>query len=59
MLVAIYDMNDCELLVNVVDSIEEASKWLGCARSTLYKSLHIKGYMGYSNYKVDLIKEEK
>jgi hypothetical protein len=58
-----YDILICkddnlELPVHIVDTIEEASKWLGCKRDTLYKSKYLNGYMNYNGFKIELIKRE-
>jgi hypothetical protein len=50
--------NEMELPVHIVDTIEEASIWLGCKRDTLYKSKYLSGYMNYNGYKIELIKRE-
>jgi len=44
--------------VHICDTIEEASKWLGCPVSTLYNQKHLTGVMQYNGYKLELVKRE-
>ena len=52
--------NDDELSlpVHIVDTIEEASKWIKCSKTTLYKNLHLNGVMGANGFIVELVKRE-
>ena len=46
------------LPVHVCDTIEEATEWIGCSKSALYKSLHIHGIMQAKGYTVELVKRQ-
>ena len=57
--IGIYHDNDAETLAHVVDTITDASAWIGCTLDTLYKSLHLNGVMKAKGYKIELIKNEE
>ena len=50
--------DEMSLPVHIVDTIEEASKWIKCTRSALYKSLHIHGVMKANGFIVELVRKE-
>ncbi len=52
-MIAIYEKNGSQNLVNIVSSIEKASSWIGCSTRILYKNLKIDGTMHYGNYFVE------
>ena len=54
----IYDLSDNERYVKTCKDIDEVCNYLGCGSSILYKNLHIKGYMSYKHYKIELLKYE-
>lgn len=54
--IAIYELNESESLVHIVDTLEEASKWIGCTVDTFYKSLHLNGRMVAKGYTVERVK---
>ena len=55
----IYDMSDNERYIKSCQDIDEVCKYLGCGTSILYKNLHLKGFMSYKNFKVELLKYEE
>jgi len=57
-LIAIYENDNMELLVHIVETIEEASRWIGCGVTTLYDSLHRDGFMNARGYKLELLQLE-
>lgn len=52
-MIAIYEDTTTQNIAHIVNTIEEASQWLGCARDTLYKSLHLHGVMKAKGYIVE------
>ena len=56
--IAICNDDKMELMVHLVDTIEDAAKWLGCKRDTLYKSKYLDGYMNYNGFKIELVRRE-
>ena len=56
-IIAIYDENN-ETLHTIVNTIEEASKWLNVTRDALYKSLKLNGVMKAREYTVELVEIE-
>ena len=44
-----------ETLAHLVESIEEASKWIGCSRQALYEALHLFGVMKAKGYIVERV----
>jgi hypothetical protein len=57
--VGIYEDNETETLAHIVNTITEASKWIGCTIDTLYKAQHLGGVMRAKGYKLELIKNEE
>lgn len=57
-LIGVYVDDDSRLPVTIVDTIEEASKFIGCAVSTLYRNLKIDGEMNARGYIVEIIKTD-
>lgn len=57
-IIGIYENDSTELLVHIVATIEEASKWIGCGVTTLYDSLHRDGFMNARGYKLELLDPE-
>lgn len=53
--IAIYEDTIAQNIAHIVDTLEEASQWLGCTRDTLYKSLHLHGVMKAKGYIVERI----
>lgn len=47
-----------ELPVAVCDSIEDASKVIGCSIRTLYNTMHTKGIMKANGYYLELVNRE-
>ena len=56
-IIAIYDENN-ETLHTIVNTIEEASKWLNVTRDALYKSLKLNGVMKAREYTIELVEIE-
>ena len=54
-MIGIYEFNDTELLVHIVDTIEEASKWIQCTPRALYLNLKLHGIMHAKGYKLERI----
>lgn len=54
-LIGIYTYDASETLVNIVNTIEDAARWIGCSRKTLYNNLHIDNVMHASGFTVDRI----
>lgn len=52
--IVIYDKRD-GLIAHMVETIEQASEWIGCSLQALYKSLHLNGEMIAKGYKVEKI----
>lgn len=57
-IIGIYENTEAETLAHVVDTIEQASKWIGCGITTLYDSLHRDGFMNARGFKIEIITEE-
>lgn len=53
--IAIYHDNESETLAHIVDTLQEASEWIGCTVDALFKSLHLNGKMVVKNYIVERI----
>ena len=53
--IAIYTYDAYETLLNIVNTIEDAARWIGCSRKTLYNNFHLSGVMHASGYKIELI----
>jgi len=51
--IAIYDKEG--LLVHIVDTLQQASVWIGCHVDTFYKSLHINNQMRAKGYTLEII----
>ena len=57
-IIGIYENTETETLCHMVDTIEQASKWIGCGVTTLYDSLHRDGFMNARGFKIEIINEE-
>lgn len=57
-MVGIYEKEGAQLLVHIVESIEEASNWIGCSRRALYRNLHVDRKMHFGRYFIERIGEE-
>lgn len=57
--VGIYTNDEHETLAHVVDTIEDASRWIGVTVDALYKSKHLHDFMNAKGYKIELIQEPK
>ena len=55
----IYDMSDNERYIKSCKDLDEVCDFLGCGTSILYKNLHLKGFMSYKNFKIELLKYEE
>jgi hypothetical protein len=58
-MVGIYEEDGAGLLVHVVDTISQASAWVGVSVDAFYKSLHLTGTMNARGYVLELIKNEE
>ncbi len=59
MFITIYkDSDPYKLPCTIVKTVSQASKWIGCKRDALYKSLHTNGIMKARGYCLELVKEE-
>lgn len=58
-MIGIYEKKGAQLLAHIVESIEEASIWIGCTRRALYYSLHTEGRMQFGKYFIERIGEER
>jgi len=56
--IGIYHDDEVGTLAHIVDTLEQASKWLGVSRRALYYSLKINGVMRAKGFTVELIPEE-
>ena len=57
--IIIYKENDIyELPVTLVNTVEEASKFIGCSPRTLYNNMHIHGVMKANGYVLELVSPE-
>ena len=54
-MIAIYEKDGSQNIVNIVSSIEEASKWIGCSVRILYYNLKIDGVMHYDQYFIERV----
>jgi hypothetical protein len=57
--VGIYEEHGAGLLVHIVDTISQASAWVGVSVDAFYKSLQLTGTMNARGYVLELIKNEK
>ena len=58
--IIIYKENDVyELPVTLVNTIEEASLFIGCTPRALYKNMHIYGVMKANGYVLELVQKEE
>ncbi len=48
-IIGIYE-KETETLAHIVDTIEEAARWIGCGVTTLYDAMHRTGEMGARGY---------
>jgi len=53
--IVIYDLKN-DLPVHIVDTIEKAAAWIGCARRMLYHNMHISGLMHANGYYIERVK---
>lgn len=58
-LVGIYTQDDSGTLAHIVETIAEASRWIGVTVDALYKSQHLHGTMQARGYKLELIDREE
>ena len=56
-MIGIYEDTKEQTLAHIVNTIEEAAKWIGCTRQALYKSLQLHGVMKAHGYSIELIRE--
>ena len=54
-MVAIYEKNGSQNIVNIVSSIENAAAWIGCSVRILYYNLKVEGVMHYGNYFIERV----
>jgi hypothetical protein len=54
-IIGIYENNESETLAHIVETIEQASRWIGCGMTTLYDALHRDGFMNAKGYKLEII----
>lgn len=54
-MIAIYNDDVALTLAHIVDTLDDASKWIGCSRSALYQSLHLNGVMRAKGFIVERI----
>lgn len=54
-IIGIYHDNDAETLAHVVETITDASAWVGVTIDALYKAKHLHGVMKANGYKIELI----
>jgi hypothetical protein len=54
-IIGIYENNESETLAHIVETVEQASKWIGCGVTTLYDALHREGVMNAKGYKLEII----
>jgi hypothetical protein len=59
LIIGIYEDNEAGTLAHIVDTITEASKWVGCTIDAFYKSLHLTGVMRAKGYKIELLENEE
>jgi predicted secreted protein len=57
--IGIYEDTKAETLANIVETITEASKWIGCTIDALYKAQHLTGVMKAKGYKIELIENKE
>ena len=53
--IGIYNNDQALTLAHIVDTLEQASAWIGCSRQALYESLHLQGVMKAKGYIVERI----
>ena len=58
-IIGIYHDNEAETLANVVNTLTQASEWIGITLDALYKAKHLHGVMKANGYKIELIKNEE
>lgn len=58
-MIGIYEKEGSQLLVHIVDSIEDASNWIGCTRRALYRNMHVDGLMHFGRYFIERIGDEE
>ena len=58
-IVGIYEQDGAGLLVHVVDTIAQASAWVGVSVDAFYKALHLTGTMNARGYVLELKKNEE
>ena len=56
--VCVCEDNKLSNMVAVFDTIEEASNFIGCSTSALYKSLQLTGEMKAKGYIIELVERE-
>ena len=54
-MIAIYEKDGSQNLVNIVSSIESAAAWIGCGVRILYYNLKIDGVMHYDQYFIERV----
>ena len=58
-LIGIYNNDEAGTLAHVVNSISEASRWIGCTVDAFYKSLQATGAMTARGYTLELIEVDE
>ena len=54
-MIAIYEKDGSQNLVNIVSSIENAAAWIGCSVRILYYNLKVDGVMHYDQYFIERV----
>jgi hypothetical protein len=54
-MIAIYNNDHAQTLAHVCDTLEDASRWIGCSTQAFYKSLHLYGVMKVKNYIIERV----
>lgn len=52
--IGIYELEN-DLIVNLVNTIQDAADWIGCGVTTLYDSLHREGLMNARGYYLERV----
>ena len=58
-LIGIYEDNEAQTLAHIVNTLSQASAWLGVTLDALYKAKHLNGVMKAKGYTIELIKNEE
>ena len=57
--ILIVEDNALALPVNVVETIEDASEWIGCSTQALYDNMALYGVMKAKGYVLELVPRER